>query len=261
MVRLVMILLGVDYLRTRWKSVMTIGVLSIVLGCVIFSDALDGALYFPITPFALLMLLEGLATLAVAWTGMGGQRTLHYVNVKGVTFCLSALLVLIGVEHGNFALSMIFGTLFLVDGALQIIAAKVDATGAGSLRWRAACWRSPSPSPFSFISRIRTITRERSRTAWRSACSSAARHDPARTAHAAHGVQSRGGRRRYAVPFLRCHFRKPARTARNRADGACVDAGRIGEGRSAAAADRRSIHCSGRQTRRDIDGTCGAGNA
>lgn len=68
------------------------------------------------------MLLEWLATLAVAWTGMGGQCMLRYV--KGATFCLSALLVLIGGEHGNFALSMIFGMLFLVDGALQIVAAK-----------------------------------------------------------------------------------------------------------------------------------------
>jgi uncharacterized membrane protein HdeD (DUF308 family) len=123
MVRLAMILLGVDYLRTRWRAVMIVGVLSIALGGVIFLDALDGALYFPITPFAVLMLLEGIATLAVAWTGMGGQRTLRYV--KGAAFCLSALLVLIGGEHGNFALSMIFGTLFLVDGALQIVAARV----------------------------------------------------------------------------------------------------------------------------------------
>ncbi|SAL10304.1 membrane protein [Caballeronia peredens] len=123
MVRLVMILLGVDYLRTRWRTLLTLGLFSIVLGGVIFTDALDGSLYFPIMPFALLMLLEGLATLAVAWTGMGGQRTLRYV--KGTTFCLSALLVLIGGEHGNFVLSLIFGTLFLVDGTLQIISARV----------------------------------------------------------------------------------------------------------------------------------------
>ncbi|SAK64448.1 membrane protein [Caballeronia glebae] len=123
MVRLVMILLGVDYLRTRWRSVLTLGLLSIALGGVIFTDALDGSLYFPIVPFVLMMLLEGLATLAVAWTGMGGQRKLRYV--KGATFCLSALLVLFGGEHGNFVLSLIFGTLFLVDGALQIISARV----------------------------------------------------------------------------------------------------------------------------------------
>ncbi|SAL32341.1 membrane protein [Caballeronia arvi] len=132
MVRLVMILLGVDYLRTRWRSVMILGLLSIALGAVIFTDALDGSLYFPIVPFVLMMLLEGLATLTVAWTGMGGQRKLRYV--KGATFCLSALLVLFGGEHGNFVLSLIFGTLFLVDGALQIVAARV----VRYRRWRLA---------------------------------------------------------------------------------------------------------------------------
>jgi uncharacterized membrane protein HdeD (DUF308 family) len=121
MVRLVMILLGVDYLRTRWRELLAVGFLSIVLGVTIFCDALDGALWFPIIPFAALLLLEGLATLAVAWTGMGGQRTLRYV--KGATFIASAGLVLMGGEHGTFVLSMIFGTLFLADGTLQIIAA------------------------------------------------------------------------------------------------------------------------------------------
>ena len=86
-----------------------------LLGVVMFIDALDSALYFPITPFALLLLLEGLCTLAVAWTGMGGQRTLRYV--KGFAFCFAAALILAGHHHGNFILSMIFGTLFLVDGS------------------------------------------------------------------------------------------------------------------------------------------------
>jgi uncharacterized membrane protein HdeD (DUF308 family) len=121
MVRLVMILLGVDYLRTRWRELLAAGFLSTVLGVVIFCDALDGALWFPIIPFAGLLMLEGVATLAVAWTGIGGQRTLRYV--KGATFIASADLVLMGGEHGNFILSLIFGTLFLADGTLQIIAA------------------------------------------------------------------------------------------------------------------------------------------
>ncbi|MGF6768774.1 uncharacterized membrane protein HdeD (DUF308 family) [Paraburkholderia sp. GAS199] len=123
MVRLVMILLGVDYLRTRWRSLQRIGCASLLFGVVVFTDALDGALYFPITPFALLLLLEGLATLAVAWTGMGGQRTLRYV--KGLAFCVSAALILAGHHYGHFILSMIFGTLFFADGLLQIVSAKV----------------------------------------------------------------------------------------------------------------------------------------
>ncbi|WP_251031822.1 hypothetical protein [Paraburkholderia strydomiana] len=123
MVRLVMILLGVDYLRTRWRSLRLMGCASLLLGIVVFIDALDGALYFPIAPFAFLLLLEGLATLAVAWTGMGGQRTLRYA--KGIAFSCAAALILAGHHHGHFALSMIFGTLFLADGLLQIVSANL----------------------------------------------------------------------------------------------------------------------------------------
>ncbi len=121
MVRLIMILLGVDYLRTRWRALIIIGAACILAGLMVFIDALDGALYFPIEPFAWLLFAEGLATLMVAWTGMGGQRTLRYV--KGIAFASAALLILAGHHHGNFILSMIFGTLFLADGVLQIISA------------------------------------------------------------------------------------------------------------------------------------------
>ena len=52
----------------------------VVAGVVIFVDALDGALHFPIQIFAWLFLIEGLATLAVAGSGVGGQRILRYVK-------------------------------------------------------------------------------------------------------------------------------------------------------------------------------------
>ena len=72
MVRLVLLLLGIDYLRTRARAIFWIGVVWLVAGLVVFVDGLDGASYFPITVFAWLFLAEGLATLAVAWTGVGG---------------------------------------------------------------------------------------------------------------------------------------------------------------------------------------------
>ncbi|VTR46084.1 Uncharacterized conserved protein [Serratia fonticola] len=81
------------------------------------------AIYFPLHPFAFLLLVEGLATLMVAHTGIGGQRTLRYV--KGGAFSLAAVLILSGQHHGHFILSMIFGTLFLADGLLQIASAGV----------------------------------------------------------------------------------------------------------------------------------------
>ena len=108
MVRLVMILLGVDYLRSRWRGLMIAGWLGVLAGLIVFIDALDDAIYFPLHPFAFLLLVEGLATLMVAHTGIGGQRTLRYV--KGGAFSLAAVLILSGQHHGHFILSMIFGT-------------------------------------------------------------------------------------------------------------------------------------------------------
>lgn len=123
MVRLVLLLLGVDYLRKHWHGLLAVGVIWVAAGVVIFLDALDGVLYFPLSFFACLLLLEGLATLVSARSGVGGQRTLRYV--KGVAVILTSLLVLARHPNGNFVLSMVFGTLFLVDGMLQAVAAHV----------------------------------------------------------------------------------------------------------------------------------------
>lgn len=121
MVRLMMILLGVDYLRARWRGLMIAGTFCILVGLFLFIDAIDGVLYFPLQPFAWLLLAEGIATLTVAWTGIGGQRKLRYA--KGAAFTVAALLIIGGQQNGHFVLSMIFGTLFLVDGLLQIASA------------------------------------------------------------------------------------------------------------------------------------------
>jgi hypothetical protein len=86
MMRLIFILLGIDYLRSHWRGLRRFGWLTLIAGAVIFIDALDGSLFFPIEPFACLLLFEGSATLLVAHSGMGGQRKLRYV--KGATFGL-----------------------------------------------------------------------------------------------------------------------------------------------------------------------------
>jgi len=48
MTRLVLLLLGADYLRQRWRGLFITGCVWLLAGIVIFIDALDGALYFPI---------------------------------------------------------------------------------------------------------------------------------------------------------------------------------------------------------------------
>ena len=85
---------------------------------------------FPLDGFAALIVIEGLATLAIAKSGVGGQRVLRYV--KGLFVLTAGVLVLAGDQHGHFVLSMIFGLLFLVDGLMQCIAAYVVRYA----RWR-----------------------------------------------------------------------------------------------------------------------------
>jgi uncharacterized membrane protein HdeD (DUF308 family) len=120
---LVLLLLGVDYLRARARALVITGSIFLVAGIVVFIDALDNALYFPLNFFALLFVIDGLATLVIAQSGVGGQRVLRYA--KGIFVLLAGALILAGHHHGHFALSMIFGILFLVDGLIQCIAAYV----------------------------------------------------------------------------------------------------------------------------------------
>ncbi|WP_353192461.1 DUF308 domain-containing protein [Pandoraea pnomenusa] len=124
MVRLILLLLGVNYLRRRARALIWIGAIFFAFGLALIVDALDGVVHFPLKVFAWLLLLEGLATLAIVGIGVGGQRIVR--ALKGGTFTVAALLVLFfDQRNGNFWLSMLFGTLFLADGLLQCVAAYV----------------------------------------------------------------------------------------------------------------------------------------
>jgi len=123
MIRLVLILLGFDYLRERARGMFWLGIGFLLAGIGLFADGLDGALYFPLELFALLLLAGGAGTLVMAFAGAGGMRAMR--TFKGLALILAASLVLAGHHHGHFWLSMIFGTLFLVDGLLQCVSASV----------------------------------------------------------------------------------------------------------------------------------------
>ncbi|MEO8935514.1 MAG: DUF308 domain-containing protein [Burkholderiaceae bacterium] len=121
MANLFLLLMGTRFLRERWRTLLAIGLVWMIAGVVLIVDALDNALYFPIYLFAGLFLIDGLAALALVGFGVGAQRTLRLV--RGGAAVLAALLILSGEHHGNFVLSMIFGTLFLLDGLLQCVSA------------------------------------------------------------------------------------------------------------------------------------------
>ncbi|WMD21600.1 DUF308 domain-containing protein [Achromobacter seleniivolatilans] len=132
MPQLVLLLLGVPYLRKRARALSAVGIFFLAAGVFVFIDALDNALYFPLNAFAVLFIIEGLGTLLIASTGVGGQRVLRYA--KGLFVLLAGGLILAGQHHGHFVLSMIFGALFLMDGVLQCLAGYVVRYD----RWRFA---------------------------------------------------------------------------------------------------------------------------
>lgn len=123
MSHLILLLLGVNYLRKRAAVLSAVGILFVVSGIVLIVDALDQSLYFPLEFFAALFVIEGISTLLVARSGVGGQKILRYA--KGSFVLLAGALIFAGHHHGHFVLSMIFGALFLVEGLTQCLAAYV----------------------------------------------------------------------------------------------------------------------------------------
>lgn len=121
--KLVLLLLGLDYLHKRARALVIAGYLLVLVGVVVLIDATDGVAYFPLEFFAILFIIDGVATLLIAQSGVGGQRVLRYA--KGIFVLLAGILVLAGHHHGHFVLSMIFGLLFLADGLMQSISAYV----------------------------------------------------------------------------------------------------------------------------------------
>ena len=130
MIRLILILLGVDYLRRRSGGLYLLGFLFMLAGGVLLFDSLDKKHYFPLGVFAAMLVVGGVGALAVAAISKGGQRIVRVT--EGVVLVTAASLVLSGNERGGFWLSMIFGTLFLIDGLLQC----VSATMVRYPRWR-----------------------------------------------------------------------------------------------------------------------------
>lgn len=132
MIRLVLLLLGADFIRRNWHALAVAGLAWGTIGVSLIIDALDGVLNFPLTLFGYLLLAESLVTLWVANSGMGAQKTLRYA--KGGLFLLIAVLVITRHQASNMALAMLFGIAFTIGGSLQITSALVVRFP----RWRMA---------------------------------------------------------------------------------------------------------------------------
>jgi uncharacterized membrane protein HdeD (DUF308 family) len=123
MIRLVLLLLGADFIRRRWRTLAVVGALWGIFGLALFIDALDGVMYFPIHIFGYLLILEALVTLVATTSNRGTQTVLR--KGRGVIFLVLGLLIIDPHRASSFILAMVFGVVFAVDGVLRIASAQV----------------------------------------------------------------------------------------------------------------------------------------
>jgi uncharacterized membrane protein HdeD (DUF308 family) len=122
-IRLVLLLLGADFIRQRWRLLAGIGAVWGLLGLALFIDALDGVVYFPIHVFGYLLIVEALVTLVATTSNRGTQTVLR--KGRGVIFFVLGLLIIDPHRASSFILAMIFGVVFAVDGILRMASAQV----------------------------------------------------------------------------------------------------------------------------------------
>jgi uncharacterized membrane protein HdeD (DUF308 family) len=120
MIRLALLLLGPEFIRTRWSVLASIWAL---LGAGLIFDAFHGSRWFPIHVFGYLLILEGLVTLVATTSNLGTQTVLR--KGRGVAFLIVGLLIVDPHPVSDIILSVLFGALFGVDGFLRISAAWV----------------------------------------------------------------------------------------------------------------------------------------
>lgn len=123
MIRLILLLLGSDFIRRRWPMLALVGLVWAALGAAIFIDALDGVTYFPIHVFGYLLLIEAVVTLVVSPAGADTRVVLR--KARGVVFLLLGLLVVDKHHAASVILAMLFGLAFLADGIFRMAAAVV----------------------------------------------------------------------------------------------------------------------------------------
>lgn len=123
MIRIFLLLLGVETIRRGWRWMALVGSLLFVLGVFVVVDALDGVVYFPLHVLGYLMLVEGIVMLIAATGAQGMQKRLLYF--RGAFVVVLAALIVDGRHAEDIALAVVFGLLVAVDGAVRIASSTI----------------------------------------------------------------------------------------------------------------------------------------
>jgi uncharacterized membrane protein HdeD (DUF308 family) len=123
MIRLALLLLGPDFIRTRWLVLAIAGAVWAALGVAIFLDALKGDRWFPVHLFGYFLIVEALVTLVATTSNLGTRTVLR--KTRGVVFLIVGILMIDPHRAAEFILALIFGAIIGINGLLRISAAWV----------------------------------------------------------------------------------------------------------------------------------------
>ncbi len=123
MIRLALLLLGPEFIRTHWKTLAAIGATWAVVGLTLVYDAFDGAIWFPYHLVGYFLILEALVTLVATTSNLGTQTVLR--KTRGVIFLIVGILIIDPHPVTDVMVAFIFGGIFVIDGFLRISAAWV----------------------------------------------------------------------------------------------------------------------------------------
>jgi uncharacterized membrane protein HdeD (DUF308 family) len=123
MLRVLLLLLGTDYVRSWWRVFLGLGVVLVAVAVFLLVDTMDGVLLVPLRLFGGVLLAEGLLTLVAGFATSGLRRRI--VLARGVLMTSCAVLVVIGGPVADIAISIAFGAAFALDGLVRIASAWV----------------------------------------------------------------------------------------------------------------------------------------
>jgi uncharacterized membrane protein HdeD (DUF308 family) len=122
-IRLLLLLLGTDWLRRHRRALTAAGLIALAASVPLFVDALDDEVYFPLRLFGCLMLIEGVAMLAVASSGVMLRKSIQVV--RACVVIVLGVLVVFDYDISYLVLAVLFGAAFALDGLLRIATAAV----------------------------------------------------------------------------------------------------------------------------------------
>ena len=137
MIRLVVLLLGAEATRRKWRSMAIVGVLWLAIGIVIIGDGADGITVIATQTFAYFLIAEGVIALLLTMASPGYRSRFFFS--RAMALLLLGLLIVESPWRNHLANSILFGTAFLIDGGIRAAASIVLRFSRWRLMLAGAC--------------------------------------------------------------------------------------------------------------------------